>query len=700
MITLKIAFRNILAHKVKTAIIGSIIVFGTTLAIVGNSVVDAVANGMQNSLTQSVTGDIQIYSSGAKEKLSVLGSMDGSMPDIGHVNSFAKVRDTLVASVPNIRTVTPMGTNVAFLSPGNLLDVKLEELRGHYHRKQRDEKSIVSLKGHVRSILVDIEKKLTASRATMNKVLAKDQAIEDAPKHLTKALAPAFWADFDANAESRIEFLANTMAPLIFDDSMLFLSYLGSVPGQFQKAFSQFEVVKGQEIPEGRRGFLFSDYFYETQIKHRVARRLDTIRKRIDKSQITIAANKSQQDLVAANVAQASEIYTQIAPDAAKRLIPKLQKLVESKSDQLDVLTREFLATTDANLTERYKFFYDEIAPHIILYKVRVGDVFPITAFGKTGYSTSVNMKVYGTYRFKSFESSPIAGNFNVMDMMSFRELFGFMTAEKRAETQALEAEMGLKDVGRDSIEDMFNANKPAPQMVKPISLSKALPSSFGKFEERRRIFERAYSATEMEDGVFLNAAVLLKDQSQIQTTMREIEKVAKENGLEIQVVDWKDSAGMIGQMTVMVRAVLFFLVFITFTIATFVIMNSMMMATLERTREIGTMRAIGAQRGFLATLFLTETTLMAFIFGAIGTAIGVLIILTVGSKGIPSTGDPATGDVAAFFFSGDKLFFYVNPIHILVVFGCMTLVAIISTQYPAWRAMRISPLEAMQKND
>lgn len=696
----KIAFRNLFLHKVKTAIIGSIIVFGTTLAIVGNSFVDAISGGMQRSLTESVTGDIQVYASDAKEKISVLGNMDGTMPDIGHVNDFGKLRDTLMAKVPNIKSMIPMGTNLAFVSPGNILDVKLEELRSLYRAKPRDSARIERVKDHVHAIVEDIQRKLQESQASVNLILARDEFFAKAPENLRKALAPGFWATFDANAEERIEFMANVLAPLIFDDNMLFLSYIGTFPERFRQEFSQFEVVKGTDIPDGKRGFLFSDYFYETFIKHRVARRLDQIKKHIEKNKLPIATSKELQDLVSANVSQAAEVYTQMSPHDTRALLPKLQSHLNSKEGDISKLTQEFLKTTDENFMARYRFFYDEIAPHVILYKFRVGDIFPITAFSKTGYSRSVNMKVYGTYRFKSFESSPIAGNFNIMDMISFRELYGFMTEEKRQETQALETEMAIRDIGKDDIEAMFSSGGGAGVKVVTGGTRLTAPTAFGKFEQRRRAFEVEYSDSEMENGVFLSSAVVLKDRKRIAETIREIEAVSKADNLGIQATDWRSAAGMVGNLAMMVRALLYFLVIITFGIATFVIMNSMLMATLERTREIGTMRAIGARRSFILKLFLQETAILSFIFGAIGTLIGVTIILTVGAKGIPAMGDPTKGDVSTFFFSGDRLYLSLNPTHIIIVFICMTLVAVISTQYPAWRAMRISPLEAIENKD
>jgi hypothetical protein len=405
-------------------------------------------------------------------------------------------------------------------------------------------------------------------------------------------------------------------------------------------------------------------------------------------------------------VAQAAEVYTQISPEDARALIPELQRMTGSAAKDLPELTREFLRMTDTNFMDRYAFFYKEIAPKIVLYKVAVGDIFPITAVSKAGYSSSVNMKVYGTYRFKSFPSSPIAGNFNIMDMISFRELYGFMTPEKRDETRALEAEMGVADSGRDSVEALFGspaAAAPATQgkpkqAAKGGNLSNVIKDTLGKGSDRRRIFDVKYDEGALTSGVFLNAAVILKDPSLLKETQKQIDAVSKAKGLEIQTMDWRESAGFMGNMTVMVRGILYVLVLVTFGIA--IIMNSMLMATMERTREIGTMRAIGAQKKFLLSLFLQETAILSFIFGAIGTLIGVTIVAVVGTKGIPAMGDPAQGDVSTFFFSGDRLYMSVNPTHIAVVFLCMTLVAIVSTQYPAWRAMKISPLRAIQDHD
>jgi len=133
----------------------------------------------------------------------------------------------------------------------------------------------------------------------------------------------------------------------------------------------------------------------------------------------------------------------------------------------------------------------------------------------------------------------------------------------------------------------------------------------------------------------------------------------------------------------------------ISLLLAGLMITNSLLMAAMNRKQEIGTMRAIGAHARFIYRLFFYETLFISLVFGGIGALLGSLIVLVIGQVGIP-----ASGDVATFFFSGPRLFLHLNPGLIFIVMFVMVFIAIIATQYPAWKAMKISPLQAMQKRD
>jgi ABC-type antimicrobial peptide transport system permease subunit len=132
--------------------------------------------------------------------------------------------------------------------------------------------------------------------------------------------------------------------------------------------------------------------------------------------------------------------------------------------------------------------------------------------------------------------------------------------------------------------------------------------------------------------------------------TLVELGKVGEPLG--IQAVDWQNAAGIIGQFIWVIRGVLTIAVLIIFAVAIVIINNSMVMATLERVAEIGTMRAIGAGKGFVTTMIIFETAVLGLIAGTVGALGGAAFIMWLGSAGIP-----AGNDFLLFLFSGPRLF-------------------------------------------
>lgn len=684
---LKIAARNVFLHRMRTLVVGSILTFGAFLAILGHSFVNGVSSGMQNSTTQSVTGDIQVYSKNSKDKLSVFGNMDGSPTDIGHLDNFDQISQALMKN-KDVVSVVPMGISLAQVSPGNLLDHFLETLRKSFKDKSTSASEIKSQKSRIRFMAQEIQKNLEGKFEEVG-ILSSTDA-DAATTNLKTVTSDAFWQDFDANYENKIEFLANKIAPLIFDNNMFFFNYVGTDPQLFQEKFPQFEIVKGEMIPKGVRGFLFHDFFYETFVKHRIARRLDQIKKKMAEDHLTILGSKELQDQIKANIEQSAEIYLQLGPLETSNLNVKLKALLASDENNFRILLKNYLDMKDSNFQERYEFFYREIAPYVVLYRVKIGDVLPLNAFTKSGSSTSVNIKVFGTFRFKSFENSPLAGNFSLMDLVSFRELYGFLTDERRAQNKELEAEMGLKDVNQDSIESLFSEHSATSNMGASKTLKPTVDLNF-----KKKVVGASYTEDELNKGVFMNAAVFLKDPSKIDRVVKDLNEMSKNDNLGVQAVSWQDAAGFIGQMTFMMKAILNFFIGISLLLAGLMIMNSLLMAAMNRKQEIGMMRAIGAHTSFIYKLFFYETVFISVLFGSIGVLLGSMVVFFLGVKGIP-----ASGDVMTFFFSGPKLYLHLNPALVLVVILVMVVIAVLASQYPAWKAMKISPLQAMQKKD
>ncbi len=311
LVLLRLALRNLFATKLNI-IIGGIILAGTMLVVVGGALLDSMDESMSKSIIGSVAGNIQVYSAKSKEELALYGQM-GSEPDLSAITDFSKVKDAL-ETLPNVKTVVPMGISGALVTSGNTIDVALERMRALIRQKQRGGSSpelddrVRSQKEYLRQIL-----RVLQSDTKKREMIVTEKAFE--PENvaaLKKAASEEFWRDFDRDPLNSLEFLENRIAPQSSDADLLYLRYVGTDLEEFQKSFDRMKIVDGQPIPPGRRGFLFAKYFYEDQLKLKTARRLDRIKKRYVELGKTIAANPEPKQWIKENQAQTREIILQL----------------------------------------------------------------------------------------------------------------------------------------------------------------------------------------------------------------------------------------------------------------------------------------------------------------------------------------------------------------------------------------------------
>lgn len=698
-VLVQMAFKNLFAHRLKTLIIGGIILFGAALVVVGGALLDSMDQSMQRSIQGSVAGHIQVYSSKSKEELAVFGDF-GGFPDLAPMDDFGKLKKTL-STVPGVKKVVPMGISGALITSGNTIDVTLGKLRNAVNKRRAGDASpeilaeIEAQKSHVKQIARVLKGDLDNLKA-----LASDRVLDERDREsLDRAASDEFWASFDEKALDNLEFLENRVAPQTNDGDLLWVSYIGTDMDAFSDTFDRMEIVEGTAVPRGERGFLFAKFFAEEYLKVKNARRLDKINTALTVNKSTIAADPALERMVKENVSQVREIVLQL--DAAKTglAIDRLRTLLKSENSDLAALLGKFFQMDDSNFLARYDFFYKELAPLLELYRIRVGDTLTIKAFTKTGYIQSVNVKIYGTFQFKGLEKSALAGALSLIDLVSFRDLYGFLTAEKSAEVAGLKKKSGATELKREDAEAaLFGGGETRViEADATPGLINELEALEGTTRELKRddLAKRVYAHEELETGAVLNAAVMLDDPRRIDQAMKDIEAAAKRDGLEVKVMSWQQASGLIGQFVLVLKIVLYVAVGIIFVVALVIINNSMMMATLERVREIGTLRAIGAQKRFVLAMLLVETAVLGTIFGATGAAAGAGIVSIMGRIGIP-----ATTDELYFFFSGPRLFPFLTPSNIVGAFVIVLFVSALSSFYPAWLAMRVSPVSAMQQED
>lgn len=142
---------------------------------------------------------------------------------------------------------------------------------------------------------------------------------------------------------------------------------------------------------------------------------------------------------------------------------------------------------------------------------------------------------------------------------------------------------------------------------------------------------------------------VVLNDDGQIDSAKERLLETLNKAGYEIEAKDWKELSLFYGRVTKMFGIIFRVLTAIITVVVLLTLLNTMQMAVTERTREIGTMRAIGMLRRGIIAVFCTEGIVMAImgcvvavaaLFGiaAILNALNVSFIPPVGSAPVPIT--------------------------------------------------------------
>jgi putative ABC transport system permease protein len=161
------------------------------------------------------------------------------------------------------------------------------------------------------------------------------------------------------------------------------------------------------------------------------------------------------------------------------------------------------------------------------------------------------------------------------------------------------------------------------------------------------------------------------------------------------------DYIDQLNNFFVTMRLILGFVGGVALLVAAFGVANTMMMAILERTKEIGLMKAIGATDRDVLTVFLIEAGLVGLSGGLAGIGLS-LFLQNVINKAVSTAPDPASGGFTAFLpfdtsqLGGNLIVIPGELLALAVILA--TLVGLGAGLFPAVRAAKMQPVDALKQ--
>lgn len=313
---------------------------------------------------------------------------------------------------------------------------------------------------------------------------------------------------------------------------------------------------------------------------------------------------------------------------------------------------------------------------------MKVGSKVLINSFGKGGFKVR-ELPVVGIYEYKVPTQALEVVSF--VDVQTLRALNNMTTGTAAQVKIDASASALLDDSG--SIDDLFGDGGDTG-IVK--GSAKTATSSTEGLETI--LGEKAIdTGVKVDTGAWNYILIRVKPDVKPETFLTNLNAQLAAKGYEATALGWKASAGAIAGLTEVVQFIFNIVLGLLAVVCAIIIMNTLVISVMERTSEIGTIRALGGQRSFVRKMFIAETMTLAIVFGVIGMILGTLAVMIMGTIGIKFD-----NDFARILFGGDVIHPFVSVTQFTLA-ALLTLgIGTFSWMYPVSVALKVSPLKAI----
>lgn len=289
---------------------------------------------------------------------------------------------------------------------------------------------------------------------------------------------------------------------------------------------------------------------------------------------------------------------------------------------------------------------------------LRPGDAVRLLSLSDGGSVNAVSSRVIGTYEPKYYRN--VFNYINFLDITSYSRLYNFTGVEASSMPASFN-----NALTSESDEDIFGLAQSGMDKLDTRQLVASDISGFSIIAVRLRegADARAFSDALMKEGLGVKAAF------------------------------WNEASGFFAYIAAIIQGVIYGATFLIFLAVVFILMNTLIINVLERTGEIGTLRAMGAEKGFIAAEFLWESFLLNGTAALLGMAASIILItVSGGSIVLPDV-------LQQYLVGGGPLILQLSVRPFAEAFAIIIIVSLLATLYPISVATSVTPLKAMSGN-
>jgi ABC-type lipoprotein release transport system permease subunit len=299
--------------------------------------------------------------------------------------------------------------------------------------------------------------------------------------------------------------------------------------------------------------------------------------------------------------------------------------------------------------------------------------------------ASDVRVSVKGIFEYRQIND--MLSGLNIIDIETARECMGFLATD---DTEA--------DISRED-QDLLQSVDEDPDRFFSGDLIFGDMSETPEAHDYETILKTSSNErikTNYDNGIYTMVQINLKPNANLQAAVNRLNTAFQEASLDsyVRAVSWKQAWPIFSTFARIFRYALRIFINVIYFAAILMIANILSIAAVERTDEIGTMRTLGAQKGFASGMFMAETSLISLLFGILGIVSGGIAIVLFDVIEIK-----AKSSFIQFLFGGDAFCPALDINSLIVGMIQLAFITAIAMGYPALVARRITPMDAIKRN-